>query len=109
MNDRLDLTVKSWLAAEAPPEASPDVLAGALSRVAGLGQERFVTQRLLGDTIGRRRDVRLALAVALVTLAVVGGALAIGALVSRPSLPIGLSSNVIVFMANAFSSTSFIP
>src|SRR4029079_1231459 len=58
MNDRLDLLVTDWLRADAPAEASPRTLEGALVRVATASQERYVTQRLLGDRVGRRRGVR---------------------------------------------------
>ena len=72
MNDRLDLLVTDWLRADAPAEASPRTLEGALARVATASQERYVTQRLLGDRIGRRRDVRLALVLGLLLLAIAG-------------------------------------
>jgi Tol biopolymer transport system component len=100
MNDRLDLLVTDWLRSDAPAQASPQVLADAMARVATAGQERYVTQRLLGDSIGRRRDVRLALALGLALIALAGTVALAGAFLQRP-LPTGpLSNGPIVFRAN---------
>jgi len=102
MNDRLDLLVTDWLRSDAPAKASPEVLTDALARVAASGQERYVTQRLLGDRVGRRQDVRLALVVALVVLATVGVVVIAGALIrDQKPVPVGpLSNGSIVFRAN---------
>ena len=101
MNDRLDLLVTDWLRADAPAEASPRTLEGALARVATASQERYVTQRLLGDRIGRRRDVRLALVLGLLVLAIAGAFAIAGALLREQPKPVGpLSNGSIVFRAN---------
>ena len=101
MNDRLDLLVTDWLRADAPAEASPRTLEGALARVATASQERYVTQRLLGDRIGRRRDVRLALVLGLLLLAIAGAFAIAGALLREQPKPVGpLTNGSIVFRAN---------
>ena len=78
------------------------MLDGALARVATTDQERYVTQRLLGDAFGRRRDVRLALVLGLVVLGLVGAIAVAGALLQRPSIPVGpLSNGPVIFGANS--------
>ena len=101
MNDRLDLLVTDWLRGDAPAEASPRTLEGALARVATASQERYLTQRLLGDRIGRRRDVRLALVLGLLLLAIAGAFAIAGALLQKQPKPVvPLSNGSIVFRAN---------
>src|SRR4051794_2252811 len=101
MNDRLDLLVTDWLRSEAPAHASPSVLDGALKRAATARQDRFVTQWLFGDRVGRRRDVRIALVLAATALALVGAVAIVGALLGRPPKPVGpLGNGAIVFRAN---------
>ncbi|MFL5725172.1 MAG: hypothetical protein ACJ77F_02440 [Chloroflexota bacterium] len=101
MNDRLDLVVTDWLRSDAPAKASARVLDGALTRVAAADQQRYLTQRLLGDRIGRRADVRLALVLGLLIVGLAGAVAIAGALLRQPTLPVGpLSNGAIVFRAS---------
>jgi Tol biopolymer transport system component len=105
MNTAPDLgrTVTDWLDGQASSAGSERVLATALERVAESGQERYVTQRLFGDRIGRVPQVRLGLAIAVVALLASVGAVAVGSLLqeSRP-LPVGPAANGwIVFVGQA--------
>jgi hypothetical protein len=90
----LDRTIAGWLDAEASSAGSERILASALDRIEGSGQERYVTQRLLGDRIGRSPHVRLGLAIAIVVLLAAAGAVAVGSLrqEQRP-VPVGPAAN----------------
>jgi len=92
----LDLVVTTWLRAEAPAYAPDRVLGGALTRVATTNQERYLTQRAFGDALGRQRTLRLALAIGLIVLGVVGAALIAGALQQAPPRPTGPPANGLV-------------
>jgi hypothetical protein len=96
MNAARDLgrTVADWLDGEASAAGSERVLAEALDRIAGSGQERYVTQRLLGDRVGRSPQVRIALAIAVVALLGAVGTVAVGSLRQEPRpLPVGPAGN----------------
>ncbi len=78
MNDHRDLeiVVTDWLTGDAPTRASERVLAGALDRIGLVGQDRYVTQRLFGDGLGRSMPLRLAILL-LASLLAVGTGLAL--------------------------------
>jgi hypothetical protein len=97
----LERTMARWLAAEASPAGRERVLATALARVATSDQERFLTQRLLGDRVGRAPMVRRVLAVALVVGLLAGAAAIIGALVHEPPpvLPTSRTNGAISYAA----------
>jgi hypothetical protein len=83
----LERMVGRWLAAEASSANADRVLAAVLQNVATTGQDRFITQRLLGDRVGREPAVRRALALVLTALLVAGAVAAVGAWVDRQSVP----------------------
>jgi Tol biopolymer transport system component len=95
MNDTFDLdrVVRDWLRAEAPARAPDRTLIHILERVSDAGQERYVTQRLFGDRMGRSRAVRVSLAVALLAVLLLGVVYTVGALLPRPLLPRPGASN----------------
>lgn len=104
MNERtsFDRLVSDWLVADVPERAPAHILPAALARVADARQDRYLSQRLLGDRLGRAPRVRWALVLAVLGLALVGAAVAAGALLPRaPLLHGGPPSNGwIAFAAN---------
>ncbi len=60
----IERRLDDWLASQASSAGSGDVLRAVAGRVATTGQQRYVTQRVFGDHLGRSYQLRLALAVA---------------------------------------------
>jgi hypothetical protein len=86
----LETVVADWLRGDAPDHAAPDILAGALDRVATTRQQRYVTQSLFGDRIGRAPQLRWALVVALLVVTVAGVIALAGTLLPPPPSPVRL-------------------
>jgi WD40 repeat protein len=78
----------AWLDADAASPAPAEVLAGALERVADTGQERYFSQRLFGDRIGRSPAVRWALVLVLLAVALAGSAAIAGGRLTSPAPPL---------------------
>jgi len=76
----LDRPLANWLRSQATSAGSERVLASTLARVATTGQERYVTQRLFGDRLGRSRTLRVALVAATAALLVAGSVAIVGSL-----------------------------
>jgi dipeptidyl aminopeptidase/acylaminoacyl peptidase len=102
MTARLDIdrSVGDWLAADASALGSRDVLAAALDRVATTPQERHLAQHLLGDRLGRRAPVRVALAVGLLAIAMLGVAAVVGTARRTPPDPRPTGNGWIVLTAD---------
>ena len=98
----LERRVADWLADMASSAGSDRVLSAALTQIEATGQERYVTQRLLGNELGRSRQLRWALLAAALAIAVIGaGVLVAGALRREPPTPQGPAANGwIAFSAN---------
>ena len=93
-----------WLSGQADSTGADRVLHDALTRVAGAGQERYVTQRLFGDEVGRSYRLRTALAIAVLAVARLGAVVVGAALLRRvpppPEPPPVASNGLIAFSAN---------
>jgi hypothetical protein len=103
MNARreLDVVVTDWLHSEANSRGSEPILKAALARANATGQDRFVTQFLFGDQLGRSGRLRWALLAAVLAMALLGAALVVGALRRDPPLPAVLGTNGwVAFHAN---------
>ena len=104
MTESLELRdlITTWLREDAPARASERVLEGAMDRVTTTPQDRYWAQRVFGDTLGRRPQVRVGLAAVLALVALAGAVVVAGALwPARPSIPTDPASNgAIVFAAN---------
>ena len=98
----LERRVAGWLAERSTSAGADRVLTATLAQVEVTGQDRFVTQRLFGDELGRSRQLRWALLAAALAIVAVGGALlVVGALRRDLPAPPGPASNGwIVFAAN---------
>ena len=77
-------SVASWLVSDAPGTVPADVIEGALERVADRGQDRYVTQRLFGDVLGRSPILRWSIVLALVAAALAGSVAVLGERVAPP-------------------------
>jgi hypothetical protein len=91
MTDRLQLDrlVSDWLRDTAPAHASERTLTIAMERVATSGQDRYVTQRLFGDDVGRSTRLRWGLALGLIVVGLIGAVAIAGTVVPRPPMPSG--------------------
>jgi Tol biopolymer transport system component len=89
----LDRDVAEWLRGQATSAGSERVLASTLARVATTGQERYVTQRLFGDRLGRSRTLRVALIAATAVLLLAGAVAAVGSLLRHPEPPLPIQGS----------------
>ena len=92
-----DQQITAWLNANAARQAPLGLLQQSLDRAAKLGQERYLTQRIFGDRLGRSRELRLVILAALLTLGVVGAIAVVGALLLAPPKPQATPSGWIAF------------
>jgi len=79
-----DRPVADWLRGQASSAGSERVLASTLARVATTSQERYVTQRLFGDRLGRSTTLRVALIAATAVLLLAGAVAAVGGFLHHP-------------------------
>jgi len=101
--------VTDWFQTEAVSDGSERVVAASLARIATVDQDRYLTQRLFGNRIGRSRGLRLTLLAALL-IALVAGALAVGGVrtpsagrgnfVTGPSLVVGRGDHVAALLTD---------
>lgn len=75
---RFEQSITELLRAEAVGSAPADILANALESVATTHQDRYLTQRLFGDGVGRSPALRWAIVLLLVGLAVAASTAVVG-------------------------------
>jgi WD40-like Beta Propeller Repeat len=87
----VERVIVDWLRAEASSVSPERVLASSISRIAATSQDRYLTQRLFGDRLGRSRELRVVMVAVLVALIVAAAAALVGSI--RNSVPESRATN----------------